>query len=92
MRTIENDLLEKKEVLRSAVGEIKSYSILLKDDLEMDKQRVKKIAIAYEHSGGLLQRTNQALDQLLAQSETRVAIYVVGVCVMIFVVAWKFLF
>lgn len=91
MRTLEKEVVDKKQALRDTVGEIKSYSILLKDDLESDKQRMKKIAVAYEHSGGLLAKTNQALDKLLTQSEVRVAIYVVGMCVMLFVVTWKFL-
>lgn len=90
MNTIENTIQEKKKILKGQITEIKSFSIDLNDDLVRDKTKLKKIAIAYEHSGNLLQRTNQALDKILCQSEVRTGIYVVGLAVMVFVLLWKF--
>ena len=83
MNNIEESIKSKKEILKSQITDIKSFSIY------QDKNKLKKIAHAYEHSGNLLQRTSLALDNLLCQSEIRVGIYVVGIAVMIFVLLWK---
>jgi hypothetical protein len=90
MAHIENSIQSKKEILKNQITDIKSFSIDLNEDLQQDKAKIKKIAIAYEHSGNLLQRTNSALDRLLCQSEVRIGVYVIGVSVMIFVLLWKF--
>ena len=89
MNNIEESIKSKKEILKSQITDIKSFSIDLNEDLYQDKNKLKKIAHAYEHSGNLLQRTSLALDNLLCQSEIRVGIYVVGIAVMIFVLLWK---
>jgi len=90
MSHLDDEMKQKKQVLKETVGDIKTYSIQLKGDLDSDKERLKKIAVAYEHSGGLLSKANQALDRVLAQSEVRVIIYVVGIILMLFVATWKF--
>jgi hypothetical protein len=90
MNGIEESIIEKRKILKEQITGIKSFSIDLKDDLQADQQRLKKISLAYEHSDSLLQRTNQQIDKLLAQSEVRAGIYVVGICAMLFVLVWKF--
>ncbi|OMJ92611.1 hypothetical protein SteCoe_4621 [Stentor coeruleus] len=89
MNSLEENIKAKKEILKGQISDIKSFSIDLNDGLQEDKQKLKKIAIAYEHSGGLLERTNKQLDKLLNQSEVRIGIYVVGISVMIFALIWK---
>ena len=90
MNHLEESIRTKKDILKSQITEIKSFSIDLNEDLAQDRKKLVKIAIAYEHSGNLLQRTSQAFDKLLCQSEVRVSIYVVGVCIMLFALLWKF--
>ena len=90
MNHIEETIQYKKEILKNQIEDIKSFSIDFNDDLSQEKNKLKKIAIAYEHSGNLLQRTNQALDKILNQSEVRIGVYVVGISIIIFVLLWKF--
>jgi recombinational DNA repair protein RecT len=92
MNQLQENIQAKKNVLKETITEIKSFSIEINEDLEMDKKKREKIFVAYEHSGSLLQRTNKEIDKLLNQSEVRIAIYVGGVGVMIFTIIWKFFF
>ena len=59
MNHLEYSIKAKKELLENQITDIKSFSIDLNDDLQQDKNKLKKISIAYEHSGNLLSRTNE---------------------------------
>ena len=80
----------KRQELRNLATEMKYCTINIKEDLERDSQQLKKVAHAYEHSGNLLKRTNDAVDRMLAQSENRLAIYIGGTITIIGVLLWKF--
>ena len=92
MGSIEENIQNKKKILKDTISDIKSFSIELNEDLETDKKKLKNLSIAYEHSDSLLQRTNKEIDKLLTKSEVRIAIYVGGIGVMVFTILWKFFF
>ena len=66
MDPLEQEILQKKVMLQEASSAIRTHTVHLKDELDLDSRRLKKVAVAYEHSGGLLKRTNEALDRMLA--------------------------
>jgi uncharacterized coiled-coil DUF342 family protein len=79
----------KREELKSSISQLKVVSVEIKDELEADRDRVRKLSNRYQESGSLLANTFKALDGLLDESEVRLAIYVGGVLFLLFLLVWK---
>ena len=66
-------------------------SVEIHDEIEEDKYRNKNIRGGYENTRGMLDSTMKSLDKVLANSETRIMIYVIGGIVIAFLIFWKLL-
>lgn len=91
MEDLQSEISDKRAKFRELTGELKSYTIHIQDDLQKDQQQLRKVAVAYEHSDGLLRKANNSLDRALAQGEVRTSIYVAGALIICTVLTWKFL-
>lgn len=89
--SLQDDVHNKRWELRQRIKEIREVSCEIKDEIEDDKYRNKNIKLGYDNTRGMLDSTMKSLDKVLANSETRIMIYVIGGIVIAFLIFWKLL-
>lgn len=80
---------DKRAALRQQVSELRSATLSIQQELDEDKIHTSKLSDAYVRSSNYLAATNRAMDQLLSQKDVQIGVYVVGVCLIIFLAFWK---